>query len=42
MKITGIQCWRVPLTSHKTYYMADDKTCDTVDSIVIRLSLIHI
>ncbi len=38
MKITGIQCWRVPLTSHTTYYMADGKTCDTVDSIVIRIN----
>lgn len=35
MKITRTECWRVPLTSHTTYYMADGKTCDTVDSIVI-------
>lgn len=37
MKITGITLWCVPLTSHATYYMADGKTCDTVDTTVIRL-----
>ena len=37
MKITRIQAWKVPLTSHETYYMADGKTCDTVDSIVVAL-----
>ena len=37
MKITGITCWHVPLTSHETYYMADGKTCDTVDTVVVRL-----
>ena len=29
MKITRISLWRVPLTSHATYYMADGKTCGT-------------
>ena len=37
MKITAITLWKVPLTSHETYYMASGKTCDTVDSIVLRL-----
>ena len=37
MKITGISIWHVDLTSHKTYYMADGKTCDTVESVVVRL-----
>ncbi len=37
MKITGISLWKVPLTSHETYYMADGKTCDTVDTVVIEL-----
>ncbi len=37
MKITAITVWTVPLTSHETYYMADGKTCATVDSIVLRL-----
>jgi len=37
MKITNITLWKVPLTSHETYYMADGKACDTVDSIVVRL-----
>lgn len=37
MKITQITVWKVPLTSHAAYYMAEGKTCDTVDSIVIRL-----
>lgn len=37
MKITGITLWQVPLTSHTTYIMADGKTCDTIDTIVLRL-----
>ncbi len=37
MKINRITLWAVPLTSHEVYYMADGKTCDTVDSIIIRL-----
>ena len=37
MKITRITLWKVPLTSHATYYMAAGKKCDTVDTIVIRL-----
>ncbi len=37
MKITKLTLWKVPLTSHETYYMADGKTCDAVDSIVLRV-----
>ena len=37
MKITTITVWLVPLTSHETYYMADGKTCDTVETAVLRL-----
>ena len=37
MKITRISIWHVDLTSHETYYMADNKTCDTVESVVIRI-----
>lgn len=33
--ITTVTLFRVPLTSHETYYMADGKTCDTVDSMVL-------
>ena len=37
MKITAITVWLVPLTSHDTYYMADGKTCDTVETAVVRI-----
>lgn len=37
MKITRISIWHVDLTSHKTYYMADGKTCDAVKTVVVRL-----
>ncbi len=37
MKITRISLWHVPLTSHETYYMASGKTCDTVETVVIKL-----
>jgi L-alanine-DL-glutamate epimerase-like enolase superfamily enzyme len=37
MKITGVTAWVVPLTSHETYYMAGGKTCDTVDTVVVRI-----
>ncbi len=37
MKITRISIHMVPLTSRTAYYMADGKTCDTVDSVVLRL-----
>lgn len=38
MKITGVDLWHVPLKSHEAYYMADGKTCDTVESVVVRLT----
>ncbi len=38
MKITGITLWEIPLTSHATYYMAAGKTCDTVLTVVCRLT----
>ena len=37
MKIVRISLWRVALTSHETYRMAEGKTCATVDSMVLRL-----
>ena len=37
MKITRISLWQVPLTSHETYYMADGKTCATVETVLLRL-----
>lgn len=36
-RISGLTLWRVPLTSHETYYMASGKTCATVDSMVLRI-----
>lgn len=33
--ITGLKLWHVPLTSHETYYMAEGKTCDTVETVVV-------
>lgn len=37
MKIVTLTLWKLPLTSHDTYYMAGDKVCATVDSIVLRI-----
>ncbi|MEW2915259.1 enolase C-terminal domain-like protein [Leisingera sp. JC11] len=37
MKITRISLWHVPLTSHTAYHMAEGKTCDTVESVVLAL-----
>ena len=37
MKINKITLWSVDLTSHETYYMADGKTCATVESHVLSL-----
>ncbi|MEO1066783.1 MAG: mandelate racemase/muconate lactonizing enzyme family protein [Pseudomonadota bacterium] len=37
MKVTRITVWKVPLTSHATYYMAAGKTCETVDTVIIRI-----
>ncbi|MEL7430725.1 MAG: mandelate racemase/muconate lactonizing enzyme family protein [Pseudomonadota bacterium] len=36
MRIQSITLWKVPLTSHKAYYMAEGKSCDTVDTIILR------
>lgn len=36
-RITRLRLWHVPLTSHATYYMADGKTCDTVETVVVAL-----
>ncbi|WP_135505040.1 mandelate racemase/muconate lactonizing enzyme family protein [Roseovarius aestuariivivens] len=36
-RITRLSLWHVPLTSHTVYYMADGKTCDTVETVVIAL-----
>ena len=38
MKITGMNLYRVPLTSHVVYTMADGKICDTVQSMVLELA----
>jgi L-alanine-DL-glutamate epimerase-like enolase superfamily enzyme len=37
MKITRITVWLVPLTSHVAYHMAQGKSCDTVESAIVRL-----
>ncbi|WP_271882103.1 mandelate racemase/muconate lactonizing enzyme family protein [Phaeobacter italicus] len=37
LRITRLRLWHVPLTSHTAYYMADGKTCDTVETVVIAL-----
>ena len=38
MKITKLSLWHLPLTSHEPYYMADGKTCDTVESVIISVT----
>ncbi|MEL7154718.1 MAG: enolase C-terminal domain-like protein, partial [Pseudomonadota bacterium] len=37
MKITRLSLWHVPLTSHETYSMAEGKTCDMVETVVLRV-----
>lgn len=37
MKINKLSLWSVDLTSHETYYMAEGKICDTVQSHVLCL-----
>jgi len=37
MKITTLTLWSMDLTSHETYYMAEGKTCATVQSHILRL-----
>ena len=36
-RITRLRLWHVSLTSHTAYYMSEDKTCDTVETVVIAL-----
>ncbi|MEL6211028.1 MAG: 5'-3' exonuclease H3TH domain-containing protein, partial [Pseudomonadota bacterium] len=37
MKVTRLTLWSVDLTSHQTYYMAEGKTCATVETHVLCL-----
>ena len=37
MKIKRLSVWHIPLTSHEAYYMAEGKTCDTVETVVVRV-----
>ena len=37
MKVTKLTLWSVDLTSHETYYMAEGKTCATVETHVLCL-----
>ena len=37
MRIERIRLWQVPLTSRATYYMADGKTADRVETVVLAL-----
>jgi L-alanine-DL-glutamate epimerase-like enolase superfamily enzyme len=37
-RITRLCLWHVPLTSHTAYYMADGKTCNTVETVVIAVN----
>lgn len=37
IRITGLTAWIVPLTSHVAYHMASGKSCETVETVVIRL-----
>ena len=37
MKIKSISLWHKALTSHETYHMAEGKTCDSVESVIMRL-----
>ena len=37
MKVTRLTLWSVDLTSHETYYMAEGKTCATVETHVLCL-----
>ena len=37
MKVTKISIWNINLKSHETYYMAGNKTCDEVESVIISI-----
>ena len=41
LQISGLTLWRVPLTSHETYYMASGKACATVDSMVLKIDTVE-
>ena len=36
-RIARLSLWHLPLASHDAYYMADGKTCDTVETVVLRV-----
>lgn len=38
MRINSITLWKVPLSSHQTYYMAAGKKCATVETVVLRIA----
>ena len=38
MKLTNITTWILPLTSKVAYHMSVGKTCDTVDTVVVRFA----
>ena len=38
MRVQSLSLWSVELTSHETYYMAEGKTCATVETHVLRLT----
>ena len=37
LRVVRATLWQVPLTSHVAYHMADGKTCDVVETVVLRL-----
>ena len=37
MKITKVTLWKLPLTSHNDYHMAEGKSCLTTDSMIVRI-----
>ncbi|MXX90730.1 MAG: mandelate racemase [Boseongicola sp. SB0665_bin_10] len=37
MKISAVRLWHLPLKSHQAYHMADGKTCDTVETVILAL-----
>ncbi|MFY0692699.1 MAG: mandelate racemase [Paracoccaceae bacterium] len=36
-RLVRVRHWRVPLTSHTAYHMAEGKTCDTIETAVVAL-----
>ncbi|MEM7074585.1 MAG: mandelate racemase/muconate lactonizing enzyme family protein [Pseudomonadota bacterium] len=35
--IRSLRLWHIPLTSHETYYMAEGKTCATIETVVLAI-----